>query len=95
MKYIAWDQEKNEQLKEKRGISFEEVLDRMLEDGLIKTTKHPNEKKYPQQNIHIVDIHGYVYLVPFIEDKEKYFFKTIIPSRKATKKYMVPMKGGI
>lgn len=95
MKYIAWDQAKNERLKEKRGISFEEVLDVMFEEGLIKTTKHPNRKKYPHQYIHIVDIHGYIYLVPFVEDKEKYFFKTIIPSRKATKKYIASIKGGI
>lgn len=70
-----------------RGISFEEVLDVMFGDGLIQTTKHPNEKKYPHQDIHIVDIRGYIYLIPFVESEEKYFFKTIIPSRKATRKY--------
>ena len=30
----------------------------------------------------------YVYLVPFVEDDETVFLKTIIPSRKATKQYL-------
>lgn len=94
MKYIAWDQAKNKQLKEKRGVSFEEVLDAMFEDGLLKTESHPNWKKYPTQHIYIVEIRKYAYLVPFVEDKEKFFLKTIIPSRKATKRY-VTKKGDI
>ena len=30
----------------------------------------------------------YVYLVPFVEDEQTVFLKTIIPSRKATKQYL-------
>ena len=30
----------------------------------------------------------YVYLVPFVEDEKEVFFKTLFPSRKATKKYL-------
>lgn len=95
MKYIEWDQEKNEKIKEQRGISFEDVMDAMLKEGLVKTESHPNKIKYPHQSMHIVAIRGYAYLVPFVEDNEKYFFKTIIPSRKATKKYISLKKGGI
>lgn len=29
-----------------------------------------------------------MYLVPFVEEKEQVVLKTIIPSRKATKKYL-------
>lgn len=36
----------------------------------------------------VINIDNYVYLVPFIEDQQKYFLKTIFPSRKATKKYL-------
>jgi len=36
----------------------------------------------------VVEIRDYVYIVPFVEDKEKYFLKTIYPSREATKKYL-------
>ena len=95
MKYIAWNQAKNDRTQVKRGISFEEVLDAMLGDGLIRTERHPNWKKYPTQHIYIVEIRKYAYLVPFVEDKEKFFLKTIIPSRKATKRYIKAKKGDI
>jgi hypothetical protein len=32
-----------------------------------------NKSRYPNQNIFIVDIDGYVYLVPFVEDDKKVF----------------------
>ena len=31
---------------------------------------------------------GYVYLVPFVEEGDHYFLKTVIPSRKATRDYL-------
>jgi hypothetical protein len=33
-------------------------------------------------------VNDYVHLVPFVEDEKEVFPKTIIPSRKATKKYL-------
>ena len=36
----------------------------------------------------IININNYAYLVPFVEDEKEIFLKTIIPSRKATKKYL-------
>jgi len=51
-------------------------------------TNHPNKKKYPNQKILIIDVDEYAYLVPCVIDKDEYFLKTIIPSRKATKKYL-------
>jgi hypothetical protein len=50
--------------------------------------EHPNKKKYPNQKIMIVDVDGYAFLVPYVVDKNEYFLKTIIPSRKATKRYL-------
>jgi hypothetical protein len=50
--------------------------------------EHPNQVHYEDQRIIVIKISGYVYLVPFAEDDEKIFLKTIIPSRKATKKYL-------
>ena len=51
-------------------------------------TDHPNRKKYPNQKILIVDVGGYAYLIPFVVDQEVFFLKTIIPSRKATNRYI-------
>ena len=62
------------------------------EGSILNIVEHPNKKKYPNQKLFIVDINNYAYLVPFVEDKEKIFLKTIIPSRKATKKYIIKKK---
>lgn len=93
MKYFDWDKEKNDILKEKRDISFEDVV-QAIEDGQeIDRITHPNKDKYPNQHIIIINIQSYIYLVPYVEDEEKYFLKTIIPSRKMTKQYI--MKGKV
>lgn len=92
MKYFDWDPEKNIQLKEQRDIGFEDILIAINEGNVLDITEHPNKKKYPGQKIFVVNVGGYVYVVPFVEDEEKVFLKTIIPSRKATKKYIVKKK---
>ncbi len=51
-------------------------------------TEHPNQEKYPNQSILVVSIENYVYLVPFVEEANYYFLKTVIPSRKATRDYL-------
>lgn len=88
MKYFDWDKEKNEELKKKRNISFEDVLIAIDKKNILEVTSHPNKKKYPNQKMFILKINNYAYLVPFVENEEKVFLKTIIPSRKATKKYL-------
>lgn len=83
-----WDTNKNEQLISSRGVSFEEVI-AILESGdELDIIEHPNQEKYSHQKIYVVEINGYVYLVPFVRDKNKIFLKTIIPNRKAQKKYL-------
>ena len=49
---------------------------------------HPNEEKYANQKVYIISINDYAYLVPFTETEDAIFLKTIIPSRKAIKKYL-------
>jgi predicted DNA binding CopG/RHH family protein len=55
---------------------------------LLDVTQHPSQPKYPNQSILMVSIENYVYLVPFIEEENSYFLKTMIPSRKATRDYL-------
>lgn len=88
-KIIRYSLEKNELLKEQRNIGFEDVLLAIESGGLLDDMEHPNKEKYPSQNIFIilVEIKEYVYLVPYVEDEEAIFLKTIIPSRQMTKKY--------
>ncbi len=92
MKYYDWDAEKNEELKQEREISFEEVLVALEDNQLLDTIEHPNKSRYPNQKIFIINIRQYAYLVPFVEDEKKIFLKTIIPSRKATKVYILERK---
>jgi hypothetical protein len=54
----------------------------------VDIVEHPNQEKYKGQKIFIVNIDQYAYLVPFVESEQETFLKTIIPSRKATKKYL-------
>ena len=88
MKYFDWDLEKNEELKRERDVSFEEVLIAIEEGFILDIVEHPKKSRYPNQRIFIIHVTDYVYLVPFVEDNEKIFLKTIVPSRKATKKYL-------
>ena len=60
----------------------------MMASGILDTFEHPNQDRYPNQQIHVIDIEGYAYLVPFLETEDEVFLKTIIPSRKATKSYL-------
>jgi len=89
MKIFRWNHEKNEQLKIEREISFEEIVLAIEGDGLLDILQHPNETKYPNQRILVVALDEYIFLVPFVEEADYYFLKTIIPSRKATRDYLV------
>lgn len=88
MKYFSWNEEKNEQLKRERNVSFEEIVFHIERGDLLDIVEHLNQKRYQGQRLFIVNIDNYGYLVPFIESEEEVFLKTIIPSRKATKKYL-------
>ena len=73
---------------EERGISFDEVVFYIEQGDLLDIVYHPNQERYGGQRIFIVNIKNYAYLVPFAETKDEIFLKTIIPSRKATRKYL-------
>jgi len=88
MNYFAWNPEKNEELIKERGISFERVIQRIENEQVLDVVKHPNTSKYPNQYMFILEIDNYAYLVPFVENDSEIFLKTIIPSRKATRKYL-------
>lgn len=92
VKYFDWDAAKNEILKVERGISFEDVIAAIEDRRLLKVANHPNQKKYPKQKVMIVNIDDYAYVAPYVEEGDKIFFKTIYPSREATKLYLFDKK---
>lgn len=89
MKPFRWNHDKNETLKIERGISFEVVTLAIEADGLLDELCNPNTGKCPNQSVLVVAFDGYVYLVPYVEEPEYYFLKTIIPSRKAARDYLL------
>ena len=88
MKLYEWNSEKNVQLKEERGVSFEDIVFYIDRGDVLDIVPQPQQSKYPGQRMFIINIENYAYLVPFIENEDKIFLKTIIPSRKATKRYL-------
>jgi len=84
---IVWDDTKNRLLQETRGICFEDVESAILNDQILDILPHHNREKYPHQELMVVRFSGYVYYVPFIMNTEEIVLKSIIPSRKLTKKY--------
>ncbi|MBE0430118.1 MAG: BrnT family toxin [Thermoleophilia bacterium] len=88
MKIFLWDNEKNEWLKENRRVDFEDVVILMERGDVLEIIEHPNQDKYRDQKIAIVQINDYAYLVPYVQESDAIFLKTIIPSRKATRRYL-------
>ena len=92
VKRFSWNQEKNVKLKRERGIGFEDVIVKIYGGEVLDIIDNPNKEKYPDQRVFIIDINEYVYYVPFVEDENEIFLKTIIPSRKLKNEYLGEMK---
>jgi len=90
VKIVSWSIEKNEKLKSNfdRQISFEDVFLAMQGDNFSYIDNHYNPEKYFNQKILFIEIRNYIYIVPFIENDEEIFLKTVIPSRKYTKIFL-------
>ena len=88
MKRFDWNPAKDEWLRRVRGVTFGEIVYHMQAGGLLDVIEHPNPDRFPGQRVFIVKVEGYVYLVPFVESDEEIFLKTVIPSRKLTKRYL-------
>lgn len=83
-----WNGKKNEYLQKTRAISFEIIVFQIATGKLLDILEHPNQEKYQGQKIFVVDYNDYAFLVPYVQTNDEIFLKTIIPSRKATKKYI-------
>lgn len=83
-KRIEWSDEKNTQLQLERNLSFEAVVVALEQGKLIDIVANPS-RQHPHQQVFIVEIDDYLVLVPFVEDKDKIFLKTVFRSRKVTK----------
>ena len=84
---IIWDQKKNEELITKRGVSFEEIAELILQKKYLTILEHPSRRG---QMIFLVPFKGYTHVVPFVIDRnDNIVLKTVFPSRKFHKVYGV------
>ena len=81
MKELRWSKEKNQELKQKRNITFEQLTN----STFIGIEEHP---KRPNQYLMLFEFKGYIWVVPFVVDADHFFLKTAFPDRKLTKKYL-------
>jgi hypothetical protein len=88
MKPFRWSPAKNVWLERERHVSFEQIIVAIESGGLVDVLAHKNPRRYPRQRVLVVADGGYVFLVPFVEEDEYFFLKTIIPSRKARRDYL-------
>ena len=86
-KLLRWNEEKNQLLQIQRNLSFEMVLDKIEKQEILARRSYPDRDKYPHQYIFIMELNGYMCYVPFVENDNEIFLKTIIPSRKLKKEF--------
>lgn len=86
--WLDWNQEKNQHLKQERGLCFEDVEHAIEQGRVLDDLPHPNSERYPHQRLLIVEIDGYACVVPYVTDGETRFLKTIYRSRQAQKHYL-------
>ena len=92
MVIFNWDNKKNDQLKKKRSVFFEQIVFLIENDCILDILEHPNKELYRGQRVYIINIDNYAYAVPCKDKGEVRILKTIFPSRKYTQEYL-RMKG--
>ncbi len=87
-KYIDWNEDKNILLLRERDLCFEDVVLAIEAGKVLADEAHPNQVDYAHQRVLVVEIAGYACVVPYVEDDEKLFLKTIYRSRVYQQKYL-------
>jgi len=88
MKSIRWDSEKAALLRsdKTRGlVGFEDAVVALEAGHVLDVVLNPVRSN---QRMFILKINDYAYIVPFVEDNETIFLKTMYPSRKYTAMYI-------
>lgn len=89
MEFAArWATEKNEALRLRHGVAFEDVMLAVAEGRMLADRDHPNAERYGHQRLLVVEIAGYAYGCPYVFDDGLPLFKTLYPSRALTRDYL-------
>ena len=89
---FVYNEKKNQILFERRGITFEQAIEIISEDGVLLDFKHPNAEEYPNQRLMVIAIDNYPHCIPYVMDGDKIVLKTIFKDRRF--KYLLEEKDG-
>jgi hypothetical protein len=89
MDNFRFNEEKDKLLKVQRGYGFKGIIIEIKKGNVIEVIKNPNKDKYPNQKMYLIKMRYKVVVVPYIEETNYIFLKTIYPSQKYTKKYLI------
>ena len=81
MMEIRWSPDKNIEIKNVRGVTFEQLL----KSRFIGIERNP---KKSHQRLMLFEYRKYVWVAPYVKAEGYFFLKTAFPSRKYTKKYL-------
>ena len=82
---IRWNEDKGRWLVQTRGVTFDEIADKILAGDYIDILENPAR---PGQDIVVMEIEGYTWVVPFVvEGDDTLLLKTAYPSRKFHRRY--------
>jgi uncharacterized DUF497 family protein len=84
--HFDWDPQKDAEIREKHGVSFEEIIGLIRRGGLIKTVIN-RSPTYPDQKVMLVRKGKAVFMVPFETRNGKRWLITAFFSQKYTSKY--------
>ncbi|MDQ7084597.1 MAG: hypothetical protein Q9M36_06550 [Sulfurovum sp.] len=79
---FIYDKKKNQILFDKRGLTFEQAIEIISEEGVLLDFQHPNFEQYPNQRIMVISINDYPYCIPYVMDGGKFVLKTIFKDRR-------------
>ena len=89
---FKWNLEKNKSLMKDRGVCFEDVVITIYEDKTIDTIKRPNNDKHSEQSICIVELMGYVCIVPYVKNDVDNYDDVLFETKLAAKNYLKKTK---
>lgn len=81
-----YNSDKNNILLKERWVGFEDIIIYAKSWNVLDIIKNPS-CNFDNQYCMIIKIKDYIYMVPFVRDKNLFFLKTIFPSRKFNKLY--------
>ena len=79
---FIYDEKKNQILFDKRGLTFEQAIEIISEEGVLLDFQHPNSEEYSNQRIMVISINNYPHCIPYVMDGEKFVLKTIFKDRR-------------